>query len=205
MPRDLKDIQRRSPTGSQNPIRCRSCGQAKVELETRAYDAEVRHDGRLYSFTVPKLRIPVCQNCGEMIFTEDVDAQVSEGLRSHLKLLTPYEIRQGIDRLHMPQKEVAQLLGIAEETISRWIRESHIQSRAMDNYLRVFFGVSQVRDALATGIASYIAGVRSKKPSASLVNRAAVNTNWNGKRDECRDAQDLVRKTGSTWGLRKTG
>ena len=49
----------------------------------------------------------------------------------------------------MTQKEAAERLGIAEATLSRWLNETQIQSRAMDNLLRIFFAFPQVRLALS--------------------------------------------------------
>jgi len=43
--------------------------------------------------------------------------------------------------------EAAERLGIAEETLSRWINGLQIQTRAMDNWLRAFFGFPVVRGA----------------------------------------------------------
>lgn len=63
------------------PWRCRKCGRDAVVMTTIEYDAEVRHDGRMHAFTVPSLRIPVCAECGEKVFTEDVDAQINDALR----------------------------------------------------------------------------------------------------------------------------
>ncbi len=54
------------------PWRCNHCGENAVDMATIQYQAEVRHDGRLYTFTIPNLRIPVCRECGEKVFTEDV-------------------------------------------------------------------------------------------------------------------------------------
>ena len=138
------------PIGAERPFpwRCRRCGKNKVVLTTMSYDAEVRHDGRLHRFTVPNLRIPVCEACGEKVFTEKVDDQINAALRAHLQLLTPEEMRTALERLNMTQKEAAERLGIAEATLSRWLNETQIQSRAMDNLLRVFFAFPQVRTAL---------------------------------------------------------
>jgi putative zinc finger/helix-turn-helix YgiT family protein len=127
------------------PMRCRRCGQQQVYLATVKYNASVRHDGRLHSFTIPKLLVPTCKSCGEKVFTEDVDAQVNNALRSHLRLLTPDQIRSGIKRVEMSQKTFAARIGIAEETLSRWLNEAQIQSRAMDNLLRAFFAFPQLR------------------------------------------------------------
>ena len=117
-------------------------------MATAQYDAEVRHDGRLYAFTIPELQLPVCQACGEQVFTEDVDLQINDALREHLHMLTPDQIDAGIKRIGMSQKEVARRLGIAEATLSRWLTKTQIQSRAMDNLLRAFFAFPQVRAVL---------------------------------------------------------
>ncbi len=113
------------------------------------YDAEVRHDGRLYTFTIPDLEIPVCQACGNKVFTEKVDDQINAALRSNLNLLTPEKMREALGRINLTQKEAANRLGIAEATLSRWLNHTQIQSRAMDNLLRVFFAFPQVRTALS--------------------------------------------------------
>jgi transcriptional regulator with XRE-family HTH domain len=69
-----------------------------------------------------------------------------------LGLLTPQQIQEGIERLGMTQKEVAERLGIAEATLSRWLTNTVIQSRAMDNYLRVFFRFPEVRAVLSAAL-----------------------------------------------------
>jgi DNA-binding transcriptional regulator YiaG len=125
------------------------------------YQAETRHDGRLCVFEVPHLEIPVCQACGEKVFTEDVDQQVNAALRSHLHLLTPAEIRAALERVEMTQKEAAERLGIAEATLSRWLTETQIQSRALDNLMRVFFAFPEVRSALHGNAQDPLLGVRS--------------------------------------------
>lgn len=130
------------------PWRCRHCGKQDVVTSKTSYAAEVRHDDRLFSFTIPELRLPICQACGEKVFTEEAGLQIGAALRSHLNLLTPEQIRTVIDRVGMSQNEVAERLGIPEETVSRWLNEMQIQSRAMDNLLRTFFAFPTVRIAL---------------------------------------------------------
>jgi putative zinc finger/helix-turn-helix YgiT family protein len=144
------------------PWRCRHCGKDEVVMATVSYDAEVRHDGRVYAFTVPQLNLPVCKACGEKVFTEKVDDQIGDALRAHLHLLTPAEIRTALERLGLTQKETAERLGIAEATLSRWLTDTQIQSRALDNWLRAFFTFPSVREAFGgesnqTGQASVIA------------------------------------------------
>lgn len=112
------------------------------------FDAEVRHDGRVCAFKIPKLEAPVCRACRKMVVTESVDDQVNAALRAHLHLLTPAEMRASLERIGMSQKDAAECLGIAEATLSRWLTKTQIQSRALDNLLRVFFGFPEVRTAL---------------------------------------------------------
>jgi len=131
------------------PWRCRRCGKTQVVMTTTSYDAEVRHDGRLHAFTIPRIDIPVCQACREQVFTEKVDDQINAALRSHLQLLTPEEMRTALRRINLSQKEAAERMGLAEATLSRWLNEAQIQSRAMDNLLRVFFAFPEVRIALS--------------------------------------------------------
>ncbi|MBL7038206.1 MAG: helix-turn-helix domain-containing protein [Pirellulaceae bacterium] len=89
-----------------------------------------------------------CRACGELVFDDRADEQVSDVLRSHLSLLTPGPIRQALRTLGMQQKTLAASLGIAEATLSRWLSGGLIQSRAMDNLLRVCFGIPAVREVL---------------------------------------------------------
>lgn len=146
-----KAVQEKKPLVAERPFpwRCRRCGKDRVVLTRVPYDAEVRHDGRLHSFRVPDLEIPICQSCGEKVFTECADEQIGDSLRSHLRLLMPVEIRAELKRVGLNQKDAAEHLGVAEATLSRWITGTQIQSRAMDNFLRVFFAFSDVRSLLS--------------------------------------------------------
>jgi hypothetical protein len=61
-------------------------------MATSEYQAEIRYAGELHTFTIPELKLPVCQACGEKVFTEDVDRQVNDAFRSRLKMLTPVAV-----------------------------------------------------------------------------------------------------------------
>ncbi len=143
MPKQPKNAQRPFPW------KCRHCGERRVVMSQIDYDAEGRHDGRLHSFLVTKLELPVCESCGEKVFTGHVDRQINDQLRIYLRLLTPSQIRDALTRVGMSQKVAAERLGVAEATISRWLNETQIQSRAMDNLLRVFFALPTVRSVLS--------------------------------------------------------
>jgi DNA-binding transcriptional regulator YiaG len=132
------------------PWRCRQCGQEKVVPTRIDYTCDINFDGRLVSVTRHDLEIPICSNCGEKVFTEKVDDQINAALLRQLQLLTPAEIREGIKRLGLSRKEVADRLGVPEDLLWRWANGFSIQSRAMDNLLRLFFQFPEVRTALST-------------------------------------------------------
>jgi DNA-binding transcriptional regulator YiaG len=130
------------------PRPCVECGNVEVRPAIISYNAEVKHDGRLWKFTIPALKVNQCAACGEVYFDHITDDQISLGLREHLNLLSPQQIRDGLKTLGLMQKEFGQRIGVAPETISRWLSGTHIQSRAMDNLMRLFFELDSVRSKL---------------------------------------------------------
>jgi putative zinc finger/helix-turn-helix YgiT family protein len=130
------------------PWPCADCYTLTVVPTVMDYTAKVKHDGVVYELRLPGIEIPRCQTCGETYTTSAIDEQVSDALRSQLHLLAPAQIRKGIEKLGLKQQELAERLGVAPETISRWVNGALIQSRAMDNLLRLFFALPQVREVL---------------------------------------------------------
>jgi putative zinc finger/helix-turn-helix YgiT family protein len=130
------------------PIRCIECGRKEVRPAVVRQEVQKNHDGRLYQLTIEQLPVNRCEACGEIYFTNESDDAISAELRAKLNLLTPEEIRTNIETLGMQQKDLAECLGVAPETMSRWINGSMIQSRAMDNLMRAYFGSPDVRAKL---------------------------------------------------------
>lgn len=133
------------------PWYCAGCGKKEVYAAVIHHTAEVNYDGRLYAVEVPKLEAARCRSCGETVFDDCADEQISDALRGQLHLLGPTEIRGALRELGLTQRELASRLGVAEATMSRWCTGALIQSRAMDNLLRAYFIIPQVR-ALLTGV-----------------------------------------------------
>jgi putative zinc finger/helix-turn-helix YgiT family protein len=134
--------------GKPFPWRCPECGKREVRPSTVRHISEIKHDGRLHTVEVPRLRVPKCDACGEMVFDNDADDQIAKALRQHLGLLSGEQIRKNREDLGLSQRNLAEQLGVAVETISRWENSALTQTRAMDRYLRVYFGVPAVRAAL---------------------------------------------------------
>ncbi len=130
------------------PWPCSDCVTLTVVPTVMEYTAKVKQDGVIYELHFPALEIPRCQTCGETYMTTAVDERINDALRSRLRLLTPAQIRKGIESLGLKQQELAERLGVAPETISRWVNGALIQSRAMDNLLRLYFALPEVRDVL---------------------------------------------------------
>jgi putative zinc finger/helix-turn-helix YgiT family protein len=138
----------REPMERPFPWRCSDCFTLTVVPTVIDYTARVKQDGVVHELHLPGIEVPRCQTCGALTCTTAVDELVNDALRSHLRLLTPAQIRKGIEQLGLQQQELAERLGVAPETISRWVNGALIQSRAMDNLLRIYFAIPEVRAVL---------------------------------------------------------
>jgi putative zinc finger/helix-turn-helix YgiT family protein len=130
------------------PWYCPKCRNKEVRPALISYRCDMAHDGQLHSVEVPQLTVPRCGHCGELVFNDDAEAQIRRVLRKQLHLLTPEEIRTARLGLGLSEKDLADRLGVGEAAISRWETETQIQSRALDNLLRVFFAFPEVRSVL---------------------------------------------------------
>src|SRR5436305_11972529 len=102
------------------PWRCVECRAKEVYPQPTDYTTVRKHDGREYTVHIPDLEIPTCRKCRERLFTVGIDERIVAALRVQIGLLAPEEILKGRGRLEMTQQELAEQLGIAKETISRW-------------------------------------------------------------------------------------
>ena len=138
------------PVGRDRPFpwRCFECKAKEVVLRPTEYTTKVKHDGREYTIQIPDLQIPTCRNCGAQSFSVGDDERIIAALRAQVGLLMPEEMQKRRAELGMTQQELAEQLGVAKETISRWETGGMIQSKAMDNLLRLFFDSDEVRRLL---------------------------------------------------------
>jgi len=130
------------------PWRCVECNAKEIYPKLTDYTTTRKHDGRTYTIHVPDLAIPTCRNCGDQTFAVGDDERIIAALRAQIGLMMPHELLHERNRLELTQQELADRIGVAKETISRWENGALIQSRAMDNLLRLFFKSEEVRKLL---------------------------------------------------------
>lgn len=161
------------------PWDCPSCGKGEVHPTTLPYTAEIKHDGLTHTIHIAELKTPKCRACGEILFSDSADEQINAAFRSKVKLLTPSQIRKRRRDLDLNQSELAERIGAAEGTISRWETGALIQSRTSDNLLRVYFAFRDVRTALVGGDQDPDLGLKDETPSDDGVEEA-----WTGISEE---------------------
>jgi putative zinc finger/helix-turn-helix YgiT family protein len=149
------------------PWTCPDCLKDTVDLQIIRYETEVKHDGVLHRLDISEFQVPKCQSCQALVFDIDADDRISAALREKLDLLSPQEIRARRIELGLDQKALAEQLGLAKETISRWETGALIQSRLSDNILRLYFELPAVRAASAARARNCRAGETGKHASAT--------------------------------------
>jgi ribosome-binding protein aMBF1 (putative translation factor) len=129
------------------PWFCPVCRKQEVFRTPVTYRTKVKHDDVLHELELTNFQVPKCRNCGELLFDLTADDQINQALRAKLELLHPTEICERREAIGMSASELSQRLGFPEDTIKRIEEGLVIQSRAQDNFLRVFFAFPQVRQA----------------------------------------------------------
>jgi len=83
----------------------------------------------------------VCNNCGEAYQTgeqaKELDAAVIEARRRHEGLLSGSDIRKIRLSVSLSQAELENALGIGPKTLVRWENNTSIQSKSIDDVLRL--------------------------------------------------------------------
>ena len=87
------------------PWRCPECGKKEVRPATVRHSSQIKHDGRLYTVDVPRLRVPRCKACGELVFDNGADEQIAAALREQLGLLSAEQMRMNREQLNLSQRK----------------------------------------------------------------------------------------------------
>jgi putative zinc finger/helix-turn-helix YgiT family protein len=129
--------------------KCGKCRERAVVLATLPYTTQIDHDGRKYTITIPRLVVPRCGKCGTIVLDEEANRLISAAFCKEAGLLSPEQIRQHRTALGLTQQALADLLGVAVSTLSRWETGAQIQQRSLDRFLRAFFAHPELRHVLA--------------------------------------------------------
>lgn len=115
---------------------CPNCGTGMVERRGR-----LRLPVNGESIIVPSAAHLRCPKCSEVVLRYIDSRQLSENAiaayRKKHGLLSADEIRALRERLSLTQNELAKLLRLGSNTISRWESGRNVQTEAMDLLLRL--------------------------------------------------------------------
>src|ERR1022692_3532120 len=130
------------------PWRCSKCREQAVYGATADYTTKMHHDGREYTVTIDGLKTPKCANCGRVKLDSQALEALDAALRSQANLLTPEQIHDHRLQSGLTEAQLAAALGVADATVTAWEAGDQFQTRSLDKLLRLFFGLSQVREIL---------------------------------------------------------
>ena len=120
-----------------------------MEKSTEAVDREYAFEGRSVAVSLPAVPVLRCRSCQEVLFGLEADEALTAEFRRLTNLLSPAQIRALRKALGYTQEELASIMRIAAESISRWERGHVIQSGGMDSLLRVVLTVPEARRVLS--------------------------------------------------------
>jgi DNA-binding transcriptional regulator YiaG len=137
-----------TPGGKAFPRYCDRCRKRTVWPATISYRSKVRYEGQVYDVDTPQLVVPRCQECGALYFDNSAEEQVSRALREQLHLLQPEQVRANRQILGLTVPELAGRVGVSAADLSDWEEGLQLPPRAVDNLLRAYFALPDLRAAL---------------------------------------------------------
>ncbi len=129
--------------------KCPNCRERAVQVVAEDYPTTLEHDGRAFDLLVPNLPVLVCSKCNYRTLDSVAVSMLGTALRDAAGLLQPETIRKYRLALKLGQKAMADHLGIAPATLSRWETGTQIQQRGYDKLLRQYFANPEVRRSLS--------------------------------------------------------
>ena len=119
---------------------CPLCGGGR--LNEKVIEESFNYKG--HSLIVPDYRILECSACGEAVVAKDSARQAEKLLRDFGRqvdgLLMAADIKRIRRKLHLTQEQMATVLGGGLKGFARYENGQVVQSRAMDNLLRILDG-----------------------------------------------------------------
>lgn len=127
---------------------CPLCGDGK--LHEKVVEESFSYKG--HALTVPDYHILECPACGEALVDKASSKQAEKMLRDFGRqidgLLMAADIKKIRQKLHLTQEQMATLLGGGLKGFARYENGQVVQSRAMDNLLRILDRFPDALDVL---------------------------------------------------------
>src|SRR5262245_47037101 len=139
MPETTAQALAERPEGRPFPWPCARCRRKAVWPVIMPYQSRMKYEDQQYIVDTPRLNIPRCSECGELVFDNWADEQIDLAFRAQVSLLTPEQIQSNRVALGLSRQELAVRLGVTEDLIRRWEENGTLPSRVMDNLLRLYF------------------------------------------------------------------
>ena len=176
---------------------CTSCGGKIVVIKNKPYHYdECGLDVVLYGITQFK-----CEHCGEMQVSiprmEDLHRVIGGSLCVKRKgLLTANEIKFLRKDLHLKSKDLAAVLGVTPETVSRWENDQASVGESQDRLLRAIYmnyASEQANNVVCHGIVKMFAELPPQRKQIKSSKRLELNpTDWIGARMELCGAESVL-------------
>jgi HTH-type transcriptional regulator/antitoxin MqsA len=116
---------------------CPICSEGPIHEITR--DRRLNINGN--SISVPDDIITKCDHCGELFYTGSQakvsDRRLADARRRQEGLLTSADIRRYRQSLELSQTQLESALGVGPKTVVRWENGTAVQSKALDDVLRL--------------------------------------------------------------------
>ena len=98
-----------------------------------------RYEGDGYGFDL-KVEIPVCNNCGNEIYDEEIEDKIREKanriIREKKNIITCDEIKKILIKYNVSQKTLSKLLGWGEITLTRYITKNYTPNKENNDLLK---------------------------------------------------------------------
>lgn len=128
--------------------KCHGCGNPLERRIAPARKEKMKYDGARHDVLIEGMPQWQCDGCEFTLTDDESDTVVQDCLRRHIGLLAGDEIREARTTLGLTQSQLAELIGCAAESLSRWENGAVLQSRTYDRMLRLFFHLPIARDLL---------------------------------------------------------
>jgi DNA-binding transcriptional regulator YiaG len=132
------------------PWRCGRCGEQAVYGAIVDYTTTEYHGALPHTVTIAGLKTPKCAKCGQVAPDLEARDAITAAFMRQINLLMPAQIREHRLKANLTEHELAAALGVADDVVAKMENGDMIQSRTLDNLMRLFFGLAQVREILTT-------------------------------------------------------